>query len=165
MTNVKTYTSNGLSPHLYPEYITHRRLLLCAAPRPGFPSRFLVAEGRGAVALLAYERDELRRTRSALPRTAIPRATFTGSRAASCSGRRAKQAAYAGYLASAFILPGGTRNNRVVAPGSEDLTGADGREARFFLVPVRPGTVYEQGATFMPAFQIDPVVPAPSHST
>ena len=67
---------------------------------------------------------------------------------------------YAGYLASAFILPGGTRNNRVVAPGSEDLTGADGREARFFLVPVRPGTVYEQGATFVPAFQIDPVVPA-----
>src|SRR5208337_2357634 len=43
-TNVKTRTSNGLSPHLYPEYISDRAYYYAAAPRPGFPSRFLVAE-------------------------------------------------------------------------------------------------------------------------
>ncbi len=66
---------------------------------------------------------------------------------------------YASYIASAFILPKETNNNRVISPGSEDLIGADGRKFRFFLVSVRPGMVYEQNAVFVPAFQIDPILP------
>lgn len=71
-----------------------------------------------------------------------------------------KKPLYAGYLSSAFILPGNTKDNRVIAPGAEDLTAADGRKARFFLVHVRPGTTYEQGTPFVPAFQVAPLVPA-----
>ena len=33
---------------------------------------------------------------------------------------------YAGYLSSAFLLPKGTNNNRVIAAGSEDLIGPTG---------------------------------------
>ncbi|MGE5187578.1 MAG: hypothetical protein ACM3JE_00970, partial [Betaproteobacteria bacterium] len=66
---------------------------------------------------------------------------------------------YAGYQASAFILPKGTNNNRIAAPGSEDLPSPDGVPARFFLVPIRPGMVYPLGATFGAVLQIDPVVP------
>ena len=66
---------------------------------------------------------------------------------------------YAGYIASAFLLPKGTNNNRVVAAGTEDLHGPLGTKARFFLVGLRPGTSYEVGATFRPALQIDPLLP------
>jgi len=70
---------------------------------------------------------------------------------------------YAGYIASAFILPKGSNNNRVVAPGSEDLVGSTGDRARFFLVGLRPGTAFEVGSTFRPAVQIDPLLPASIH--
>jgi len=66
---------------------------------------------------------------------------------------------YAGYQASAFILPKGTNNNRIVGPGDEDLPSPDGKPARFFLVPVRPGMVYQVGTVFGAMLQIDPVVP------
>jgi hypothetical protein len=80
---------------------------------------------------------------------------------------------YAGYQASAFILPKGTNNNRVIGPGDEDLPSPDGVPARFFLTPVRPGMVYQVGTTFGAVLQIDPVVPcdvrftltAPDNST
>ncbi len=158
-TNVKTRTASGLSPHLYPEYIIDRAYYYAAAPRPGFPSRFLVAED-GVQA----------------PYWPTSATNFGGQIGASPDGDlsgdiyrlvggvvvrpKGAKALYAGYLASAFILPGGTRNNRVVSPGSVDLIGPDGRKARFYLVPVRPGTVYEQGAPFVPAFQVDPILPA-----
>jgi hypothetical protein len=75
--------------------------------------------------------------------------------------RKAGQAPlYAGYMASAFILPKGTNNNRVIAPGAENLYGSDGTLARFFLVGLRPGMTYPQGAAFTPAVQIDPMLPA-----
>ena len=66
---------------------------------------------------------------------------------------------YAGYLSSGFLLPKGTNNNRIVAPGSEDVIGPTGEKARFFLVGLRPGMVYETGAAWAPALQIDPVLP------
>lgn len=158
-TNVKIYTSNGLSPHLYPEYIAHRAYYYASGPRPGFPSRFLVAEDGVQSPYWPTSATNFGGQIGASPNGDSPGDIYrlAGGIVLHPKG---KKPLYAGYLASAFILPGGTRNNRVVAPGSEALTGADGREARFFLVPVRPGTVYETGATFTPAFQIDPVVPA-----
>jgi hypothetical protein len=41
-------------------------------------------------------------------------------------------------------LPQGTNNNRIIAPGSEDLIGADGTQARLFLVGTRPGMAHER---------------------
>jgi hypothetical protein len=66
---------------------------------------------------------------------------------------------YAGYIGSAFIMPKGVKNNRVISPGSEDLLGADGKKARFFLVGTRPGMVYETGTTFAMGMQVDPILP------
>jgi hypothetical protein len=67
---------------------------------------------------------------------------------------------YAGYMANAFTLPAGSRNNRVIAPGTEELAGSTGERSRVFLaMNARPGMVYMQGATFVPAFQIDPMLP------
>jgi hypothetical protein len=73
---------------------------------------------------------------------------------------RGKAPLYAGYLASAFILPGGANNNRVIGPGSEDVPGPFGQKARFFLVGIRPGMAYLTGHVFTPVAQIDPVLPA-----
>ena len=75
-------------------------------------------------------------------------------------GRDGKDPLYAGYLSSAFILPGGTNDNRIVAPGEEDVLGPYNTKARFFMVGLRPGMTYEVGTAFAPAVQIDPVVPA-----
>lgn len=158
-TNLRMTTFNGLSPHLYPEYITDWAYYYAAAPRPGLSSRFLVGE------------DGVR-----APYWPTSTSNFGGQIGASSNGdfpgdiyrllggavlRRAGQTPlYAGYMASAFILPRGSNNNRIIAPGSEDLLGADGQSARFFLVPIRPGMVYEEGANFTPVLQIDPMVPA-----
>lgn len=158
-TNLRIKTSNGMSPHLYPEYITDWAYYYSAAPRPGFSSRFLVGE------------DGVR-----APYWPTSATNFGGQIGASKNGdqpgdiyrllggvvlrKQSETPLYAGYIASAFILPGGTKNNRIIAPGSEDLTGADGGRARFFLVPVRPGMVYDLGSTFVPFLQIDPIVPA-----
>ena len=157
-TNLRLRTSNGYSPHLFPEYITDWAYYYAAAPRPGFMGRFLVAEDG---------------TRA--PYWPTSPNSFGGQVNASSNGdlpgdiyrllggivlRKKDQApAYAGYLASAFLLPRNTKNNRVIAAGSEDLAGSDGTRARFFLVGTRPGMVYERGASFLPAAQIDPVLP------
>ena len=157
-TNVRVQTSNGMSPHLYPEYITEKSYFYAAGPRPGFMSRFLVGE------------DGVR-----APYWPTSATSFGGQIGASSNGDlpgtiyrliggvvvhfKDQWPMYAGYMASAFVIPGGSNNNRVIAPGSEDLLGADGKKHRFFLVSVRPGMVYEQGAAFAPAFQIDPILP------
>jgi hypothetical protein len=157
-TNLRLRTSNGYSPHLFPEYVTDWAYYYAAAPRPGFMGRFLVAEDG---------------TRA--PYWPTSPNSFGGQINASNNGdlpgdiyrllggvvlRRKDQApVYAGYLSSAFLLPRNTKNNRVIAPGAEDLTGSDGTRARFFLVGTRPGMVYERGASFAPAAQIDPVLP------
>jgi hypothetical protein len=70
---------------------------------------------------------------------------------------------YAGYLASAALLPRGSNDNRIVAPGSEDIIGPTGERARFFLVGYRPGMALPAGASWRPAVQVDPQVPAAIH--
>lgn len=158
-TNLFIRTSNGLSPHLFPEYITDREYYYGAAPRPGFMSRFIVADSN---------------TRA--PYWATSPNSFGGQHGASANGDQpgdlyrfiggvvkkdvGQAPAYAGYVASGAILPKGSNNNRVVAAGSTDIIGAKGEKARFFLVGFRPGMALEQGATWRPAVQVDPLLPA-----
>lgn len=158
-TNVRLKTSNGYSPHLFPEYITQWAYYYAAAPRPGFMSRFLVGE------------DGVR-----APYWPTSPNNFGGQINASNNGdlpgdiyrllggvvvkKKGEAPIYAGYMASAFILPKGTNNNRIIAPGAEDLIGSDGKKSRLFLVGTRPGMLYETGTTFVPVAQIDPMLPA-----
>lgn len=160
--NLYIRTSNGYSPHLYPEYITDLEYYYGAAPRPGFMSRFLVGE---SVVRAPY--------------WPVSPNAFGGQIAASANGDlpgdiyrllggvvlrdQGKVPAYAGYISSAFILPKGTNNNRVVAAGAEDLNGSTGEKARFFLVGFRPGMALELGSTWRPGLQIDPILPVSMH--
>jgi hypothetical protein len=158
--NVRIQTSNGYSPHLFPEYITDLQYYYAAAPRPGFMGRFLVSE------------DGVR-----APYWHLSPQNFGGQIGASNNGDSAGEIyrliggvvlrnqgqtpMYAGYMATAITLPAGSKNNRVIAPGSEDIAGSTGEKARFFLaMNARPGMVYDQGTAFVPAFQIDPMLPA-----
>jgi hypothetical protein len=157
-TNLVIKTSNNYSPHLYPEYITDYEYYYGAAPRPGFMGRFIVGDSNVRA-----------------PYWAVSPNSFGGQIGASPNGdapgdiyrllggvvlrRAGATPMYAGYIASAFLLPKGTNNNRISAPGSEDLIGATGERARFFLVGLRPGTAFELGSSFRPALQIDPLVP------
>jgi hypothetical protein len=45
--NLSFNTSNGLSPHLFPEYITDRQYYYGAGARPGFMGRFVVSDNGG----------------------------------------------------------------------------------------------------------------------
>ncbi len=159
LTNISIQTSNGYSPHLFPEYITDRMYFYASAPRPGFMGRFLIGE---------YG------TRA--PYWPTSNTSFGGQINSTGNGdsagdiyrliggvviqKKDQEPLYAGYMANAFILPGGTQNNRVIAPGSEDIMGPTGQMARIFLaMNARPGMVYDAGTTFVPALQIDPMVP------
>jgi hypothetical protein len=157
-TNLKIRTSNGLSPHMFPEYITEWNYFYAAAPRPGFMSRFIV--GDNAI-------------RS--PYWPTSPNSFGGQIGASANGdlpgdiyrliggivmmKKGEAPRYAGYLSSGFLLTKGTNNNRIIAAGSEDVLGSTGEKARFFLVGLRPGMVYETGSVWAPALQIDPILP------
>jgi hypothetical protein len=156
--NMEIRTSNGYSPHLFPEYITDWEYFYAAGPRPGFVSRFIV--GENGIRAPYW------------PTTAT---NFGGQINASSNGdlpgdiyrliggivvrKKGEAPLYAGYIASAFLLPQGTNNNRVVAPGSEDVIGPTGAKGRVFLVGTRPGMLYETGTAFAPAVQIDPILP------
>jgi len=158
-TNLRIKTSNGYSPHLYPEYISAMEYYYGAAPRPGFMGRFLVGESTVRA-----------------PYWSVSPNSFGGQIGASPNGdapgdiyrllggvvlrRAGQEPMYAGYIASAFLLEKGSNNNRVVAPGSEALNGPLGEKARFYLVGLRPGTAFPVGGAFRPALQIDPLVPA-----
>jgi hypothetical protein len=158
-TNIKLQTSNGYSPHLFPEYITDWNYYYGAAPRPGFMGRFIVGENG---------------TRA--PYWPISPNAFGGQVNATNNGdvagtiyrliggvvlrKQNTTPVYAGYMANAFIMPAGTNDNRIETPGTEDLLGADGTKARLFLVSTRPGMIYETGTAFTPVAQIDPVLPA-----
>ena len=157
-TNLMIRTSNGYSPHLYPEYVTEWQYFYGSAPRPGFMSRFVVGDN-GVRA----------------PYWPTTNTSFGGQIGASNNGDSpgdiyrllggvvirpaGKPALYAGYISSAFIIPAGSNDNRVIAPGSEDIMGADGKKARFFLVGLRPGLAYEAGSSIAAAVQIDPLLP------
>ncbi|MBM3128314.1 MAG: hypothetical protein FJ009_06715 [Chloroflexi bacterium] len=157
--NVRIQTSNGYSPHLFPEYITDLQYFYAAAPRPGFMGRFIVSE------------DGVR-----APYWHLSPQSFGGQIGASNNGdapgeiyrliggvvirNKGQTPLYAGYMANAITLPGGTKNNRVIAPGTEDILGPTGEKSRIFLaMNARPGMVYTQNTTFVPAFQIDPMLP------
>jgi len=159
MSNVRIQTSNGYSPHLFPEFITDLQYFYAAAPRPGFMGRFIVSEN-GVRA----------------PYWPTTSTNFGGQINASSNGdtpgeiyrliggvvirNKGQSPLYAGYMANAFIIPGGSKNNRVIAPGSEEIMGPTGEKSRIFLaMNARPGIVYTQNTTFVPAFQIDPMVP------
>lgn len=158
-TNVQLKTSNGYSPHLFPEYITDWQYYYSGAPRPGFMGRFLVGEN-GVRA----------------PYWPTSLSNFGGQINATSNGdmpgdiyrllggvvirNKGQSPQYAGYMANAFIIAKGSKNNRVIAPGAEDLQGPNGEKARIFLaMNARPGMVYETGSAFVPAFQIDPMLP------
>ncbi|MBC7876509.1 MAG: copper amine oxidase N-terminal domain-containing protein [Anaerolineales bacterium] len=159
LTNVRIQTSNGYSPHLFPEYITDWMYYYASAPRPGFMGRFLVGEN-GARA----------------PYWPTSSTNFGGQINSSSNGdapgdiyrllggvvirKKDEAPLYAGYMANAFILPKDSKDNRVIAPGSEDILGSTGQIARVFLaMNARPGMVYDVGTSFAPALQIDPMVP------
>ena len=158
-TNLFMQTSNGLSPHMFPEYVTARQYYYASAARPGFMARFLVADSV---------------TRA--PYWATSPNDFGGQAGSSYNGDQpgdlyrfiggivrqetGKTPTYAGYLSSGAILPKGTNNNRVVEPGTTDILGSKGEMARFFLTPsFRPGMTYMQNAAWKPALQIDPMLP------
>lgn len=158
-TNLFMQTSNGLSPHMFPEYITAKQYYYAGAPRPGFMSRFLVADSAMRAPYWPTSPND-----------------FGGQFGSSYNGDQpgdlyrfiggvvrqevGKSPDYAGYIASGAILPKGTNNNRVVAPGSTDIVGSKGEKARIFLTPgFRPGMAYMLGTTWRPALQIDPLLP------
>ena len=161
-TNLTIRTSNGYSPHLFPEFITDLEYYYGSAPRPGFMSRFLVGESVVRAPYWPTSPNAFGGQIGASPNGDTPGDIYRllGS---VVLRRKGETPAYAGYIASAFLLPRGSKNNRVIGPGSEELTGSDGSKARFFLVGLRPGMAYEVGATFAPAVQIDPILPASLH--
>ena len=130
-TNLKLKTSNGYSPHLFPEYITDWAYYYSGAPRPGFMSRFLVGEN-GVRA----------------PYWPTSPNSFGGQIAASSNGdlpgviyrliggvvlrKPGTPPAYAGYMSNGFILPSRTNDNRIIKAGAEDLLGPDGPGAGCF---------------------------------
>jgi hypothetical protein len=156
-TNLFLKTSNGLSPHMFPEYITDREYYYAAAVRPGFQARFLVGDSNVRA-----------------PYWPTSPNSFGGQHGASYNGdqpgdlyrflggivkRDIGNPDYAGYIASGAILPKGTNNNRVIAPGSEDIIGSKGARARFFLIGYRPGMVLPLGSSWVPAVIVDPILP------
>lgn len=158
-TNLTFRTSNGLSPHLFPEYITDREYFYAAGARPGFMSRFLVGESSVFAPYWSTSPNGFGGQIGASANGDLPGDLyrFLGGVVLRDQG---KLPAYAGYLASGAILPRGTRNNRVIEKGAEDVIGPTGAGARFWLVGFRPGMALPQGASWRPAIQVDPQLPA-----
>jgi hypothetical protein len=160
--NLYIRTSNGYSPHLYPEYITDLQYYYGAAPRPGFMSRFLVGESTVRAPYWPVSPNAFGGQIGASPNGDLPGDIYRLLGGVVLRDRGTAPT-YAGYISSAFLLPKGTKNNRIVAPGSEDLNGATGERARFFLVGFRPGMALELGGSWRPGFQIDPILPVAMH--
>lgn len=158
-TNLQLKTSNGYSPHLCPEYMTNMGYYYSSGPRPGFMGRFMVGEEGASAPYWPVSPNSFGGQFGASPNGDMPGDIYRllGGVVLRNTG---ETPLYAGYLASAFIMPPQSHNNRVIAPGAEDLPGPAGIAARFFLVGTRPGMMYEAGAGFTPAVQIDPILPA-----
>lgn len=158
-TNLSVKTSNGYSPHMYPEFITDLEYYYGAAPRPGFMGRFLVGE---SVVRAPYWPTSPNSFGGQIG--ASPNGDAAGEIYRLLGGvvirRRGAAPMYAGYMASALVLPRGSENNRVIEPGTEDLRGPMGQAARFFLVGLRPGTAFLEGSSLRAALQVDPMLPA-----
>ena len=157
-TNLRIKTSNGYSPHLYPEYITAMEYYYGAAPRPGFMGRFLVGESTVRAPYWSLSPNSFGGQIGASPNGDAPGDIYR-LLGGVVLRRPGQDPLYSGYVSSAFMLHKGTNNNRVVAAGSEDLNGPLGEKARFYLVGLRPGTAFPVGGTYRPALQIDPLLP------
>jgi hypothetical protein len=157
-TNLQLKTSNGYSPHMFPEFITDWAYYYGAAARPGFVGRFVVGETLIRAPYWPVSPNSFGGQINASPNGDMP-----GDIYRLLGGVVLRQAgaapAYAGYIASASLLPHGSQNNRIIAPGSEDLVASTGQTGRVFLVGPRPGMTYPVGTTFGAALQIDPIVP------
>jgi hypothetical protein len=156
--NLRISTSNWLSPYMFPEFITDMNYFYASGVRPGLVARFIVAEDNATGLSWPTGMSDFGGQYGASNNGEMPGAIYrllggVVLRPVDLSPE------YAGYQASAFILPEGTNNNRVIGPGDEDLPSPDGKHARFFLVPARAGSVYEQGWSFPASFQIDPILP------
>jgi hypothetical protein len=164
LTNLQLKTSNGYSPHLFPEYITDWAYYYGAAPRPGFMGRVIVAENGARAPYWPTSPNSFGGQINASGNGDLPGDIYRliGGVVLRPKGETPR---YAGYLASAFLLPKGSNNNRVVAAGSEDLFGPAGLKGRVFLVAARPGMLYETGTAFVPVAQIDPILPVTVRAT
>jgi len=156
--NIQIKTSNNLSPDMFPEFISEMQYYYASAPRPGFMSRFIVGQGYVFAPYWPTSPNSFGNQYGASNNGDLPGDIYRLLGGVVLKPWNSTPE-YAGYQASAFILPNGSNNNRIIGPGEEDLPSPDGRPARFFLVPVRPGMVYQQGTYFTPVLQIDPVVP------
>jgi hypothetical protein len=158
-TNLRFHTSNRYSPHLFPEYMTSMGYYYAGAPRPGFMSRFLIAEDGTRAPYWPTSMTNFGGQIGASNNGDMPGVIyrFVGGAVLKNQGQAP---AYAGYLASGFILPAGSNNNRVTAPGSDVLLSSTGEKGRFFLVGTRIGMTYETGTAFTPVVQVDPILPA-----
>jgi hypothetical protein len=158
LTNIRIQTSNGYSPHLFPEYITDWMYYYSSAPRPGFMGRFLVGEDGTRAPYWPTSSNNFGGQINSTSNGDAPGEIY---RLLGGVVIRKKDVTplYAGYMSNAFILPKGSNDNRVIAPGSEDIMGPTGEKARVFIaMNARPGMVYTAGTTFAPALQIDPFV-------
>ncbi|MBS1169459.1 MAG: hypothetical protein H6R01_377 [Burkholderiaceae bacterium] len=158
-TNLMLQTSNGLSPHMFPEYITAKQYYYGAAARPGFMARFLVADSTTRAPYWPTSPNDFGMQAGSSHNGDQPGDLyrFLGGIVRQEAGMPPD---YAGYMSSGAILPQGTNNNRVIAPGSEDIIGPKGQKARFFLTPsFRPGMLYPLGALWKPVLQADPMLP------
>ncbi len=157
-TNIKIKTSNGYSPHLFPEYITDWAYYYAGAPRPGFMSRFLVAENGTRAPYWPTSPNSFGGQVNASNNGDLPGIIYRLIGGVVLKPKGASPA-YAGYMSNGFILPDNTNDNRIIKAGSEDLLGSDGTRSRVFLVSTRPGMIYETGTAFVPVAQIDPILP------
>jgi hypothetical protein len=156
--NLQLQTSNGYSPHMFPEYITNWEYYYGAGARPGFMGRFLVGETLVRAPYWPLSPNSFGGQINASPNGDMPGDIYR-LLGGVVVRQKGAQPVYAGYIGSAFLIPKGSNNNRVIAPGSEDLTASTGQVGRVFLVGPRPGMTYPVGTTFGVAMQIDPIVP------
>jgi hypothetical protein len=157
--NLRIATSNGLSPQMFPEYITDKQYWYGSAPRPGFNSRFVVSTDNIRAPYWPTSPNSFGGEIGASSNGDLPGDIYRFLGGVVVKNKNQAQTLYAGYQANGFILAKGSNANRVIAPGSEDLPSPDGVPARFFLVSVRPGLVYPMGTGFRAVLQIDPVLP------
>ena len=115
-TNLRIQTSNGYSPHLYPEYITAMEYYYGAAPRPGFMGRFLVGESTVRAPYWSLSPNSFGGQIGASPNGDAPGDIYR-LLGGVVLRRPGQDPLYSGYISSAFMLHRGTNNNRVVAAG------------------------------------------------
>lgn len=157
-TNLYIGTSNGYSPHMFPEFINHWEYYYAAAARPGFMGRFLVGESNQRAPYWPTSPNSFGYQFGASANGDLPGDLYRLVGGIAVWDKDGSS--YAGYLASAAILKKGSNANGVYAPGSIDLAGPTAEPARFFLVGYRPGMALPPATPWKPAIQVDPMVPA-----